>query len=173
MKKRFSFLAMILLIFILSACSTDKAAPEPVEITIEMSEYAFSPAELEFEVGQEVTLHLVNVGTLDHEIMFGRDVKMTDSRPNGYQIDLFEEAGLEPVVLMMEDEHAEGEEGMEMEEEHMEHTGFMVMVPPNSTEHTISFTVTEEMVGTWEIGCFELNGVHYDSGMFGTLVITN
>ena len=52
-------------------------------------------------------------------------------------------------------------------------SGFMVMLPPNSAEQTISFTVTEEMVGTWEIGCFELNGVHYDSGMLGTLVINN
>ena len=36
---------------------------------------------------------------------------------------------------------------------------------------TVSFIVTEEMLGEWEMGCFELDGVHYDSGMIGTFVV--
>jgi uncharacterized cupredoxin-like copper-binding protein len=27
------------------------------------------------------------------------------------------------------------------------------------------------MVGEWEMGCFEQDGVHYDAGMKGTLVV--
>ena len=177
---------------VLAACGS-QAAPEPLELTINMSEYAYEPADLEFQVGQEVTIHLTNSGALEHEIMFGRDVMMMDGRPNGYQVDMFESAGVEPVVTvemseemaMDEGEHTEGDEHTESEEhsegdEHTEdehaddehaHSGFMVVVQPTHDVHTMSFTVTEDMVGEWEIGCFLLDGVHYDSGMVGSLTV--
>jgi hypothetical protein len=69
-------------------------------MTINMAEYAFAPPDLEFQVGQEVTPHLTNSGALEHEIMFGRDVMMTDGMPNGYMVDKFESAGIEPVVTV-------------------------------------------------------------------------
>jgi hypothetical protein len=31
--------------------------------------------------------------------------------------------------------------------------------------------VTEEMLGVWEMGCFEQDGVHYSSGMVGTITV--
>jgi plastocyanin len=166
---------------VLTACGS-QAPPEPLELTIDMTEYAFEPADLEFQVGQEVTLHLTNSGALEHEIMFGRDVMMTDGRPSGYMVDMFETAGVEPEVTVeaAEEEHTEGDEHTE-EEEHSEgdeheedehaHSGFMVMVPASHDVYTMSFTVTEEMVGEWEVGCFLLDGVHYESGMVGSLVV--
>ena len=185
---------------ILAACGA-QAPPEPQEISIDMTEYSFTPADLEFKVGQDVTLHLTNSGALEHEIMFGRDVMMTDGRPNGFMVDMFESAGVEPAVTVEKsdgseheenenaerDEHMEGDEHMEDEEhsegdehtedEHMEddhaHAGFMVMVPAAKDTYTMSFTVTEDMLGDWEIGCFLLDGVHYTSGMEGTLKVTN
>jgi plastocyanin len=90
------FAAMAL---VLAACGS-QAPPEPLELTIDMTEYAFEPADLEFQVGQEVTLHLTNSGALEHEIMFGRDVMMTDGRPSGYMVDMFETAGVEPEVTV-------------------------------------------------------------------------
>lgn len=165
---------------VLAACGS-QAPPEPLELTIDMTEYAFEPADLEFQVGQEVTLHLTNSGALEHEIMFGRDVMMTDGRPSGYMVDMFETAGVEPEVTVeaAEEEHTEGDEHTEEEEhsegdEHTEddaHTGFMVMVPASHDVYTMSFTVTEEMVGEWEVGCFLLDGVHYESGMVGSLMV--
>jgi plastocyanin len=163
---------------ILAACSS-QAPPEPLEMTIDMTEYAFTPADLEFQVGQEVTLHLTNSGALEHEIMFGREVMMTDGMPNGYMVDMFESAGVEPVVTVEksedgeheEDEHVEGDEHTE-EDEHA-HSGFMVKVPVSHDTYTMSFTVTEDMVGEWEIGCFLLDGVHYNSGMVGALTVEN
>ncbi len=165
---------------VLAACGS-QAPPEPLELTIDMTEYAFEPADLEFQVGQEVTLHLTNSGALEHEIMFGRDVMMTDGRPSGYMVDMFETAGVEPEVTVeaAEEEHTEGDEHAEEEEhsegdEHTEddaHTGFMVMVPASHDVYTMSFTVTEEMVGEWEVGCFLLDGVHYESGMVGSLMV--
>jgi len=150
-------------------------------MTIDMKEYAFTPADLEFQVGQEVTLNLTNSGALEHEIMFGRDVMMMDGMPNGFNIDMFETADVEPdvsVEMSMEteaegEEHTEGDEHSG-EEEHMEedgHSGFMVKVPVSQDIYTMSFTVTEDMVGEWEIGCFLLDGVHYNSGMVGTLTV--
>ena len=171
---------------VLAACGS-QAPPEPLELTIDMTEYAFEPANLEFQVGQEVTLHLTNSGALEHEIMFGRDVMMTDGRPSGYMVDMFESAGVEPEVHveMAEEEHSEGDEHTKDEEhsegdEHTEdeheedehaHSGFMVVVPVTHDVYTMSFTVTEDMVGEWEIGCFLLDGVHYDSGMVGSLTV--
>jgi uncharacterized cupredoxin-like copper-binding protein len=212
MRKLVWITLLVAIPLILAACSS-QAPPEPLEMTIEMTEYSFTPADLEFRVGQEVTLHLTNTGELEHEIMFGRDVMMTNGRPNGYTVDMFESAGVEPVVTVEkaeggeheEDEHSEGDEHMDedehmegdehtedehmdedehmegdehYEDEHMEegehaHSGFMVLVPAAIDTYTMSFTVTEDMLGEWEIGCFLLDGVHYISGMVGTLTVTN
>jgi hypothetical protein len=217
--KKIGWITLLVAIpLILAACSP-QAPPEPLEMTIDMTEYSYTPADLEFQVGQEVTLQLSNSGALEHEIMFGREVVMTDGRPNGYTVDMFESAGVEPVVTVEkaeggeheEDEHTEGDEHMEedehmegdehkedeehsegdehTEDEHMEgdeheedehaeegehaHSGFMVLVPAAKDTYTMSFTVTEDMLGEWEIGCFLLDGVHYTSGMAGTLTVTN
>jgi ABC-type Zn2+ transport system substrate-binding protein/surface adhesin len=114
--------------------------------------------------------------------MFGREVMMTDGMPNGYMVDMFESADVEPVVSVEEsgktaqedEEHTEGDEHTE-EDEHMEdehaHSGFMVKVPVTHDIYAMSFTVTEDMIGEWEIGCFLLDGVHYNSGMVGTLTV--
>jgi len=172
MRSVYIFLITILTILLLAACG-GSATPEPVNLTIELSEYAFSPDQIELQVGQEVTFTIVNMGALEHEIMFGRDVMMNEGRPSGYMVDLFENAHVEPHVVMVS--------GMEMADEHQdqeddhagnEHTGFMVFLPAGDDQATMTFTVTEEMVGEWEIGCFELDGVHYDAGMIGTLVVT-
>jgi uncharacterized cupredoxin-like copper-binding protein len=186
MRKIGWILLLAVIPLVLVACGS-QAPPEPLELTIDMTEYAFEPADLEFKVGQEVILHLTNSGALEHEIMFGRDVMMTDGRPSGYMVDMFESAGVEPEVTVEKgeeehsegDEHAEGEEHSEgdehTEDEHEEdehaHSGFMVMVPASHDIYTMSFTVTEEMVGDWELGCFLLDGVHYESGMVGSLVV--
>lgn len=151
------------LALIIVACGSKP--PEPVSYTIEMSEYAYKPDTIEVKVGQEVTLELVNVGQLGHELMIGRDVMMMDSRPNGYQLDMYESAGIEPEVMMMEsDAHEDDHESG--------HSGFMVMLAENGDKATMTFTVTKDMVGEWEMGCFEQEGVHYEAGMVGKFVVS-
>lgn len=162
MKKLFYLALLGALAAILGACAP---APEPLELTITMTEYAFEPNEIEARVGQKVTLTLINEGTLVHELMIGRNVMMMGGIPSGYQMDMFETAGVEPMVEYME---AVGEE-MDMEEEG--HAGFMVKVPVEGPT-AMTFTVTEAMLGEWEMGCFELDGVHYTSGMKGTFTVT-
>jgi uncharacterized cupredoxin-like copper-binding protein len=159
MKKYLVFVYLILIASLLAACGGG-AKPEPVSYTIDMSEYSFTPANLELKVGQKVTLNLVNKGALQHEIMFGREVVKTNNRPAGYQEDMFAAGGVEPEVTQsaMPEEVEEG------------HSGFMVVVPVGA-QATMTFEVTEGMIGDWEIGCFEQDGVHYDAGMKGSATV--
>jgi plastocyanin len=63
--------------------------------------------------------------------------------------------------------------GMDMGSSDMqdEHTGFMVTISENGENAMITFTATQDMLGEWEIGCFQQEGVHYDAGMKGKLVV--
>ena len=164
------WLPLAAFVLLLAACAggqpQSSAKPEPVTYTVEMTEYAFQPNELQAKVGQEVTIELVNSGVLEHELMVGRDVKMTNNRPDGYQHDMFAETNAEPVVM------GGKEDGMDMSGHGSEHTGFMVIVPNGAEKATITFTATQDMVGEWEIGCFSQDGVHYDAGMKGKFVVS-
>ncbi len=82
-----------------------------------------------------------------------------DNRPAGYRVDMFEASGVEPEV------YQEGEPEPEQDEEMQE--GFIVAMPIDGTG-----TVTGDMVGEWEMSCFEQDGVHYDVGMIGFVTVT-
>ena len=159
MKKLFVPMFLSVIALILAACGG--GTPESVSYDINMTEYAYAPENLQFKVGQEVTLNLINSGQLQHEVLFGREVMKMDNRPAGYMVDMFEAGGIEPEV------HQGGEP--EHEEEMRE--GFIVALPEDGTG-TIKFTVTEGMVGKWEMGCFEQDGVHHDAGMKGSVTVT-
>jgi plastocyanin len=190
MTKKSIFIAVALIgIFIIAGCQP--AAPEPVNIRIEMTEFTFNPSHIELKVGQEVTLTLVNMGGLEHELMMGQNVDSEGGVPNGFMVDFFGNAGVEPTVMGMgsddemamdtehNDEDEQTEEGEQMEGESMDmegddmHSGWMVSVPATQDEYTVTFVVTEDMVGDWEIGCFLLSGdtPHYAAGMAGTLTV--
>ncbi|MBI3160088.1 MAG: cupredoxin domain-containing protein [Chloroflexi bacterium] len=179
MKRARLLAGLALLALALTACA-QRPTPEPVTITIEMTEYAFTPSEIELQVGQQVTFILENTGQLDHEMMVGQNVHYTGSEPDGYNVDFWHMGGVTPDVmgggmLMQHDEEGAGEmEGHDMSgmESPAAEEPLMVFQPMGSDSTTVTFTVTPEMVGEWEIGCFELNGVHYTAGMVGTLVVT-
>ncbi len=156
---RLSLLA-VFMVLALNACAAKKT-PEPVTYTIELTEFAFTPNTLDLKVGQQVTLILVNKGALKHEIMFGREVMMMNNRPSGYMQDMFEESGVEPQVT-----------GAVAEEEEEHGGGFMVALDKTGDQATITFTVTKDMVGEWEMGCFEQEGVHYEAGMKGKVTVS-
>jgi uncharacterized cupredoxin-like copper-binding protein len=154
-------LITVLLALLLIACS--QATPEPATFRIEMTEYAFEPSEIQVQVGQEVTLELVNLGELGHELMIGREVAMMEGKPAGYEVDMFETAGVEPEVS--------GDIGHEHQEEEEMHMGTMFVVEEKGHEATVKFTVTKDMEGDWEMGCFEQEGVHYTAGMVGNFIV--
>ena len=61
--------------------------------------------------------------------------------------------------------HAEAME-MGMEGPH----GAMVMLNPTA-EATLTLTIPSDKVGTWVFGCFQEEGLHFDSGMRGVLIV--
>jgi plastocyanin len=166
-----SYTLLSMLAVLVAACAGSNPEPvaqlEPVSYTIEMTEYAFSPERIEVKVGHEVTLELVNLGQISHELMVGQEVARLNNRPNGFHKDLFDAAHVEPVITggASAGGHASDGHGAD-------HSGsFMVVLPETGDQASMTFTVTEEMVGEWELGCFEQDGVHYDAGMKGTLVV--
>jgi len=55
------------------------------------------------------------------------------------------------------------------------HAGIMVMIDPTmipaSEQTVIRMTIPADRVGTWQFGCFQERGQHYDDGMRGTLIV--
>jgi len=179
--------------------ATPTLDPDNPVINIGLTEYEFTPDRIELTVGQHVTLHVVNHGAIDHEIMIGRNPLRAENGTlgDGFEHDFFALAnpmvegdasvmgmpGMDmggdsgemamdatPTAEMAMD-NGDGE--MHMDDDHMEGmNGGMVMFEP-SQEATIAFDVTEDMLGTWTMGCFELSSgrVHFDEGMAGILTV--
>jgi uncharacterized cupredoxin-like copper-binding protein len=183
--------------------ATPTLDPDNPVITIGLGEYHFTPDRIELTVGQHVTFHVVNHGAIDHEIMIGRNPLRAEDGTlgDGFEHDFFALAS--PTVegdatvmgmpgMEMSDGMDMGDEGMDtggdsgemamdatptaemaMGGEEMEGmNGGMVMFEP-AQEATITFDVTEDMLGTWTMGCFELSSgkVHFDEGMVGVLTV--
>jgi len=88
----------------------------------------------------------------------------TDMAMEGDSADMGEdEAGMEGDMAMGQEE--------EQMDEGMDHMGFMVMNNVGSGTTVIEFTVPDDRVGEWEMGCFEDDGAHYDDGMRGSLTV--
>ena len=55
------------------------------------------------------------------------------------------------------------------------HSGVMVMIDPTiipaSETTVIRMTIPADRVGTWEFGCFQERGQHFDDGMHGTFIV--
>jgi plastocyanin len=177
--------------------------PDSPEITITMDEFRFEPDHIRLVVGQKVTLHVINTGQEDHEIMIGRNPLRAEDGDlgDGFEHDFFaltdvtvqgdvEVMGMNGEEMNMDSMDsmdmgtATPEGGMEMGDEMSsadEHAhegemvnGGMVMIQPEK-EATITFTVTKEMTGAWTIGCFEGGNPekHFDLGMAGILYVRN
>lgn len=165
-----------------AACGGGAAAPdENGEIVITMSEFSFSPNNIEVTAGQTVTFVLVNEGDKEHEFMVGRNVNLADGAAAGFEHDFFE--GVSPMVEPMDAAMNMGEMsgdamGDEMTDDSMsmgdggdaDHAGFMVLRSP-AEEARITLTVPADATGEWEIGCFQEDGAHWDDGMKGTLTV--
>jgi plastocyanin len=193
MMKKFTLIFLsVLFTVIATSCASASKSPESVTYEIEMTEFGYTPDTINLIVGQEATLIISNSGALTHEVMIGKEVLTTaQGAPGNFTQDMFENH--EPVVVAhaaQEDEHAEDSDNDGHESEHEDnHTedghgheddhsddgmhGFMVAIPGSSHDETsITFTVTEDMVGEWEIGCFLDGGSHYLAGMVGTVIVS-
>lgn len=195
MNRYILFSALASLCLILAACGPQGATPDTsgsLTLIQEDSEEGmnFGPDTIMLTAGQHVRIMVENHGMKNHEFMIGRNVMYTEAgAPNGFEVDFFE--GIEDQVnvelgesasLMIDGETimmggmGEGEEsGMHdmegMGEEEVMHMGWMLESPMGSGMTVIEFTVPEDRVGEWEMGCFEDNGTHYDDGMRGKVII--
>jgi len=122
----------------------------------------------------------MDMGTADEE-MDGMDMGDADEEMDGMDMSDSTEGGDEVRhdEVEADEEHAEDETGgkfglfqlpaMEL------HLGIMFMVDPNMVPGgevtTITFTVPEDRVGKWEIGCFQEQGQHYDDGMRAIFIV--
>ena len=65
----FTFVIAILALTVLAGCG---GGPKPVEVTVTLSEFAFSPNGIQTAPGATVTVTLDNTGALEHNfIVFG------------------------------------------------------------------------------------------------------
>lgn len=174
MKRTILILLLGVSALILAACGNAAAASSKAEFTIEMTEFGYSPDTIEVSVGQEVTLHIVNLGALEHEVMIGREVVMEEGRSTSYTHNIFEDT---PPMVMAADKHDDGNQHAADDHAADKHGGgghgFMVSLPGGDADKitTLTFTVTEGMVGEWEIGCFIATGSHYEAGMVGKFIV--
>lgn len=139
---------------VLAGCGT--AQPD-TDVEMTMKEFGFDPEEVVLPAGEEVTLTLANDGDVRHEFMAGREVMTDGDTPNGYMEDFFHDVDVtvEPDDAVVEDDHDD-------------HAGFMLLLEPGDRVE-VTFTVPEDKVGEWEIGCFEPG--HYDAGMHAALTV--
>ncbi|HLF89739.1 MAG TPA: plastocyanin/azurin family copper-binding protein [Anaerolineales bacterium] len=72
-----TFILVIFSLLVLAGCGG--GGPEPVEATIALTEFAFSPDGIQVAPGAEVTLTLENDGALEHNfIVMNQGVNLTD-----------------------------------------------------------------------------------------------
>jgi len=158
--------------------------------SIVMTDYAFSPDRLTWQVGQRVTLSVVNRSQSNppraHELMFGRrPIEVSgpfglgpgdgfeDPLLGGVAIELLgggglttlmtpgsELSGVDPASLLAPGSGGQMPPRMDQ---------FMGVLPP-AASLTFSFVVPDRP-GEWEFGCFAQDGQHYLNGMRGTVTI--
>jgi plastocyanin len=169
MKRLITLILLGLTALLLVACGGKaSAAPNAAgDLTIEMKDFRFVTDDIQLKVGREVTFILDNLGEKDHELMIGRNILVEGGTTVGFEHDMFEE---EAPMVMGSDGSMDDMEGMDMGGG--EHDGFMLLVPTDSNQASMTFTVTADMIGEWEMACFQGNGSHYDDGMRGRVVVT-
>lgn len=186
MKRRFAcVLVVIVALGFLSGCvqsPTNEGTPSPssarepknlverVPINMDDDDSSFffaqpgGSAASQFQVpsGKVVGIHLVNVGSEEHEFVAGRGVKYVPTEsgeaPDGYNESLFESLPADIFVYSPEKVEVATEGGIgELEAE-------------AGGDFWIRTTFPDSMKGTWEIGCFKTD--HYQGGMKATLVVS-
>ena len=186
---------------VLAACGGAVEPNEVGEVEFVLTDNTISPSVVKVKAGQKVRFIVRNEGRHLHEFMIGRephpgtDYLQGEAVYEAFGVDFFEGlevsvsggmpmnfAGMEEMDMDGMDMggdagHDEGGDGMDMGGEEVHH-GAMVMLQPGSPatnepgETTvIEFTVPEDRVGVWQIGCFQEAGQHFEDGMRATLIV--
>jgi hypothetical protein len=156
--------------FVFSLHAQEATPDAPAPINISMTEYKFlvegqdEGTPLQLETGKEYTLHFTNSGNLEHEVLIGSaPIVIKDGYHHDFNNLLLADVETSISGQMNGDEFVIGAAGL---------NEFELKV---GQEMSISFTLPEDKVGDWEMGCFvSLNpnateedpgAGHYDIGM--------
>jgi len=140
----------LLSVVLLSADAGNPEGPFAV-YNITMKEYTVEvdgmekDTPLQFEVGKLYELHFTNAGALQHEVLMGQNALVTDTEYNfhlDFERNLLDDVEVSVVGEMNGAEFVIGTAGLVEFE-----------VNPGQ-ELTISFTLPEDKIGDWQIGCF-------------------
>ena len=139
MTVRSFYLSIVVGAALLAACSS---GPEPLEVSLQAAEFRFEPSSLEVTAGQQVTVTMQNMGTVEHDFVIQKipveqSAAESESATPGHTMDEME---VEPAV----------------------HMGAMA-----GMSASVSFVPTKP--GTFEFFC-AVPG-HKEAGMVGTLIV--
>lgn len=137
MTVRSFYLSIVVGAALLAACSS---GPEPMEVTLQAAEFSFEPSRVEVMAGQQVTITMENIGTVEHDFVI-QEIPVEQSA-----------AGSEQATP--------GHTMDEMEVEPAVHMGAMP-----GMNSSVTFVPTKP--GTYEFFC-AIPG-HKEAGMVGTL----
>ncbi len=159
MQKRYPFLVLFSLVLVAVGSFAFAQSAERIEVVIELREFSFTVAGGEenalivLQAGQPYSVVFENVGMMEHEVLIGRTVLSEDGVPDGYETNLLDAISVDVVG----DDWEVGT------------SGFVEVELEAGESVTIHFTLPDELVGTWEIGCFVPG--HYQAGMHAVIVI--
>ena len=98
-------LMVVLVLLMIAACGGGAVKPDDTgTVTIELTESAFTPSNIEVVAGTTVRFVLNNTGQEEHEFMIGRTVSRAPGYPDTYETDFFHAVTVdvagEPVMVM-------------------------------------------------------------------------
>jgi plastocyanin len=115
------------------------------ELAIELAGYRIDPPTLILPAGEEVTLVLTNTGTYHHNVAIGRDPVRVDDQTVGFEEDLLALSALR------------ADPGRALITPVDPALPTTVSVAPGSTVR-VEVRVPDELVGEWQLGCFQGSG---------------
>ena len=135
-------LPVVVSLVLLSACSAQQSKPA-TEVTVEMTDFAYSPSSIAVPAGRPVTLTVKNIGNIEHDFVVQKIDATTE---------VIQDSGSDA-------HHAHGEE-----------QNYDLHVSAGAGETSIlQLTVSEP--GTYEIFC-SVEG-HKEAGMIGELTVVD
>ena len=178
----FAMIALLVLAIGAPAFAQEESTPSPdtpVEFNITMTDYKFSvdglapDQPLQLEVGQAYRLHITSASQskIAHEILFGKNANVVAGTSHLDYAD--------PMLADVEVLFSATNNGGDFT---FAATGMAELEVAPGQELTLEFTLPDDKVGNWEIGCFEFMDMtntdanpgptHYDVGMHLPVVVS-
>lgn len=136
-------LLVVFAVLLLSACAASRPSKPATEVTVELTDFAYSPAAITVPAGQPVTFTLKNTGNIEHDFV----VEKIDARTN-----MVQDSGSEA-------HHAHGQE-----------QNYDLHVSAGMGETSV-FQLTVAEPGTYKVFC-SVEG-HEAAGMVGELIVVD